>query len=43
MTIKEERLEKIDFSKPYAKSLLALLVNSRSDVGKAEDLNREGR
>jgi polar amino acid transport system substrate-binding protein len=43
MTIKEERLEKIDFSRPYAKSLLALLVNSRSDVSKAEDLNREGK
>lgn len=43
MTIKEERLEKIDFSKPYAKALLALLVNSRSDVSEAEDLDREGK
>lgn len=43
MTIKEERLEKVDFSEPYAKSLLALLVNSKSDVGKAEDLNQEGK
>jgi polar amino acid transport system substrate-binding protein len=43
MTIKEERLEKIDFSKPYAKSLLALLVNSRSNVSKAEDLNQAGK
>ncbi len=43
MTIKEERLEKIDFSKPYAKALLALLVNSGSDVNEAEDLNREGK
>lgn len=43
MTITEKRLEKIDFSKPYAKSLLALLVNSRSNVSKAEDLNREGK
>ncbi len=43
MTIKEERLEKIDFSRPYAKSLLALLVNSGSDISKAEDLDREGK
>ena len=43
MTIKEERLEKIDFSKPYAKSLLALLVNSGSNISKAEDLNQEGK
>ncbi len=42
MTIKEERLEKIDFSKPYAKALLALLVNSESSVETAEDLNKEG-
>jgi len=42
MTIKEERLEKIDFSKPYAKALLALLVNIDSPVEKAEDLNRDG-
>jgi len=43
MTINESRLEKIDFSKPYAKALLALLVNVDSDVEKAEDLNREGK
>lgn len=42
MTIKEERLEKIDFSKPYAKALLALLVNKDSAVEKAEDLNQTG-
>lgn len=43
MTINESRLEKIDFSKPYAKALLALLVNADSDVEKAEDLNRDGK
>ncbi|MDD4767649.1 MAG: transporter substrate-binding domain-containing protein [Desulfotomaculaceae bacterium] len=43
MTIKDERLEKIDFSKPYAKALLALLVNSGSDVDKVEDLDQEGK
>lgn len=42
MTIKEERLTKIDFSKPYAKALLALLVNKDSEINTAEDLNREG-
>ncbi len=43
MTIKEERLEKIDFSKPYAKALLALLVNSTSDINTVEDLNKQGK
>lgn len=43
MTIKPERLEKIDFSKPYAKALLALLVSSKSTVTKAADLNQEGK
>ncbi len=43
MTIKEERKEKIDFSKPYAKALLALLVNSNSGIEKMEDLNVAGK
>ncbi len=43
MTIKEERMEKIDFSKPYAKALLALLVNGGSDIDRAEDLNQNGK
>ncbi|MGI6577816.1 MAG: transporter substrate-binding domain-containing protein [Eubacteriales bacterium] len=42
MTINESRLEKIDFSKPYAKALLALLVNSGSEIQSAEDLDQEG-
>ncbi|NQS76048.1 MAG: transporter substrate-binding domain-containing protein [Peptococcaceae bacterium] len=43
MTITEERKKKIDFSKPYAKSLLALLVNSETNINKAEDLDQEGK
>jgi len=43
MTIKEERKEKIDFSKPYAKSLLAILANKNSTIEKAEDLNTSGK
>jgi len=43
MTIKEERKEKIDFSKPYAKALLAILANSGSGITKMEDLNVAGK
>lgn len=43
MTIKEERLEKVEFSKPYAKALLALLVNANSGIESIEDLNHPGR
>lgn len=43
MTIKEERLEKVDFSKPYAKALLAMLVNAQSGIESIEDFNEPGR
>lgn len=43
MTIKDERREKIDFSKPYAKALLAILANKDSDLNSAEDLNQPGK
>jgi len=43
MTIKESRLEEIDFSKPYAKALLALLTNVNSGITVAEDLNQAGK
>lgn len=43
MTITEKRLEQIDFSQPYAKAYLALLVAKDSPVQAAEDLNNEGR
>ncbi len=39
MTITEERKKTIDFSDPYSKSYLSLLVNKDSIVQKAEDLN----
>lgn len=39
MTIREDRLEQIDFSDPYANAYLALLVNQSSAVQSAEDLN----
>ncbi|WP_461204666.1 transporter substrate-binding domain-containing protein [Clostridium sp. DL1XJH146] len=42
MTITEERKETIDFSDPYSKSYLSLLVNKDSSVQNAEDLNAEG-
>lgn len=43
MTIKEERLEKVDFSKPYAKALLAMLVNADSGIESIDDYNQPGR
>ncbi len=43
MTIREDRKKEIDFSKPYAKALLALLTNKDSGIEKAEDLNVAGR
>ncbi len=43
MTIKEERLEKINFSKPYAKALLAILANHDASITSIDDLNQEGK
>ncbi|HCX64473.1 MAG TPA: amino acid ABC transporter substrate-binding protein [Eubacteriaceae bacterium] len=43
MTIKEERLEKVDFSKPYAKALLAMLVKKDSDIQSMKDFDQPGR
>jgi len=40
MTITDERAETVDFSKPYANSLLAMLVNKNSDITEAEDLDQ---
>lgn len=42
MTITEAREEEIDFSDPYAKALLAILVNNESGVTSIEDLDQEG-
>ncbi len=43
MTITEPRKEEVDFSDPYANSLLAILTNIDSDVETVEDLNQEGK
>jgi len=43
MTITDDRKTQIDFSKPYAKALLALLVNNKSGVTQASDLNQAGK
>lgn len=43
MTITEEREKTVDFSIPYAKAQLSLLVNSDSPVREFDDLKEEGR
>ncbi len=43
MTITEERGELVNFSDPYANSLLGLLVNSDSNISSIEDLNQVGK
>ena len=43
MTITDKRAEQVDFSDPYAVAQLALLVNAKSGVTKADDLNQAGK
>ncbi len=43
MTITEEREEEVNFSNPYANSLLAVLTNIESNISDIDDLNQEGR
>ncbi len=43
MTITEERGELVNFSDPYANSLLGLLVNSGANISSVEDLNQPGK
>jgi len=43
MTITEKRAEQVDFSDPYAVAQLALLVNAKSGVTTADDLNQAGK
>ncbi len=43
MTITEEREQTVDFSNPYANSLLAVLVNKDSGIETIDDLNVEGK
>ncbi|MFI3212936.1 MAG: transporter substrate-binding domain-containing protein [Eubacteriales bacterium] len=42
MTITESREEEVDFSNPYANSLLAILANIDSEIESVEDLNQVG-
>ena len=42
MTITEERAETVNFSDPYAKAQLSLLVNNDSAVESFDDLKKEG-
>ncbi len=43
MTITESRKETVDFSKPYANSLLAILANKNSGIKSVDDLNQAGK
>lgn len=43
MTITEERAKTVNFSDPYSKSQLSLLVSKSSPVQEFEDLKNEGR
>lgn len=43
MTITEDRGKVIDFSDPYANSMLGILVNKDSDINSAEDLDQKGK
>ncbi len=40
MTIKEDRKKEVDFSDPYANSLLAILANKNSHIKNIDDLNK---
>lgn len=43
MTITVQRREEVDFSAPYANSLLAILANQDSGIQSIDDLNQAGR
>lgn len=43
MTITEERQKEVDFSKPYANALLAVLANKNSGISSIDDLNAQGK
>ncbi len=43
MTITESRKESVDFSDPYANSLLAILANKNSGITSIDDLNQSGK
>lgn len=43
MTITDQRKEQVDFSNPYANSLLAILANKNSGISSIDDLNVTGK
>lgn len=43
MTITDQRKEQVDFSDPYANSLLAILSNKSSNISSIDDLNAAGK
>lgn len=43
MTITDSRKEQVDFSDPYANSLLAILANKESNITSVDDLNQAGK
>ena len=43
MTITDERKETVDFTNPYANSLLAILANKKSNIETVDDLNKAGK
>ena len=43
MTITESRKQEVDFSDPYANSLLAILANKDSGIRSIDDLNQSGK
>lgn len=43
MTITDTREEEVNFSKPYANSLLAILANNKSNITSIDDLNQKGK
>ena len=43
MTITEKRKEEVDFSKPYANAMLAILANKDSGIKTIDDLNKPGK
>ncbi|MGL4977528.1 transporter substrate-binding domain-containing protein [Cetobacterium sp.] len=43
MSVTEERKQSVNFSTPYAKSYLGMLVNNKSGINKAADLDIKGK
>ena len=43
MSVTDERKQSVNFSTPYAKSYLAMLVNNKSGITNANDLNQKGK